>query len=176
MLNKWEKLVFLALFALGIGAALAGCKAVNTVAAGIADKSLSGSGVVSVQRVGIDPENQTPVLRSTVITGDYASAKAGEVAFQYRRRKSPSIFNKDAVSEETTINYIGGKKDLSRAEALAKADLNQAILDGNSGNAGKTDSGVADDSGGVEAVKAPAAAETAAVTQTPAETTGEASK
>ena len=107
-------------FALGLAAG--GCKAVNTLAQGVAEKSLSGSGTVSIQRVGVDPETNTPVLKSTVVTGDYASARNGDHALQYRRRKSPSIWNKDAVEEEVTINCVGSKEYADRALELARKD------------------------------------------------------
>ena len=105
---------------------LAGCGTTQTLAKGVSEKSLSGSGTVAVQRVGIDDETKTPVLKSTVITGDYASAHDGDYAFQYRRRKSPSIFNKESVAEEVTINYIGTKEQLAAALELARNDAETA--------------------------------------------------
>ena len=102
--------------------ALAGCTAVNRLAEGVAEKSLSGSGTVSIQRVGVDPETNTPVLKSTVVTGDYASARHGDYALQYRRKKSPSIWNKDAITEEVTINCVGTREYAEAALGLAKDD------------------------------------------------------
>ena len=110
-----------AVFAL-LAAGLTGCGTTQTLAEGVAEKSLSGSGTVAIQRVGVDPETKTPVLKSTVITGDYASARNGDYAFQYRRRKSPSIFNAEAVTEEVTINYIGTKKYAIKALEIARKD------------------------------------------------------
>lgn len=108
---------------------LAGCSTANKLAEGVSEKSLSGSGTVAIQRVGIDDETKTPVLKSTVITGDYASARNGDYALQYRRRKSPSIFNKDAVTEEVTINYIGTKKQALAALEIAKKDVEAATAE-----------------------------------------------
>ena len=105
---------------------LAGCSTAQTLAQGVSEKSLSGSGTVAIQRVGIDDETKTPVLKSTVITGDYASARNGEYALQYRRRKSPSIFNKDSVTEEVTINYIGTKEEISAALEIVREDAKKA--------------------------------------------------
>ena len=105
---------------------LPGCGTMNQLAKGLSDKSISGSGTVSIQRVGIDDETKTPVLKSTVITGDYASAHNGDYALQYRRKKSPSIFNKDAITEEVTINYIGTKEQALAALELAKKDIEAA--------------------------------------------------
>ena len=105
---------------------VAGCGTSQTLAKGVSEKSLSGSGTVAIQRVGIDDETKTPVLKSTVITGDYASARDGEYAFQYRRKKSPSIFNKDAITEEVTINYIGTKEQALDALDLARKDTEKS--------------------------------------------------
>ena len=98
------------------------CGAALTLAQGVSEKSLSGSGTVAIQRVDIDDETKTPVLKSTVVTGDYASARNGDSAFQYRRRKSPSIFNTSAVTEEVTINCIGTKEEVAAARELAEKD------------------------------------------------------
>ena len=105
---------------------LAGCSTTQKLAEGISEKSISGSGTVAIQRVGIDDETKTPVLKSTVITGDYASTKNGDYALQYRRRKSPSIFNKDAITEEVTINYIGTREQALTALEIAKKDVEAA--------------------------------------------------
>ena len=105
---------------------LAGCGTVRKLAEGVAEKSLSGSGTVSIQRVGVDPETNTPVLKSTVVTGDYASARHGDYALQYRRKKSPSIWNKDAVEEVVTINCIGTREYAEEALELAKRDSSAA--------------------------------------------------
>ena len=100
-----------------------GCSGVNTALGGLAEKSLSGSGTVAIQRVGVDPDTAAPVLKSTIITGDYASAPEGTYALQYRRRIAPSIFNSAAVSHEVTINYIGTADRLADAVGLVRSDL-----------------------------------------------------
>lgn len=100
-----------------------GCSGVNSALGGLAEKSLSGSGTVAVQRVGVDPDTAAPVLKSTIITGDYASAPEGTYALQYRRRTAPGIFNSAAVSHEITLNYIGTADRLSDAVGLVRFDL-----------------------------------------------------
>ena len=105
--------------------ALTGCSGVNSALGGLAEKSLSGSGTVAIQRVGVDPDTAAPVLKSTVITGDYASAPEGTYALQYRRKIAPSIFNSSAVSHEVTVNYIGTADRLADAVGLVRADLEQ---------------------------------------------------
>lgn len=100
-----------------------GCSGINTALGGLAEKSLSGSGTVAIQRVGIDPDTAAPVLKSTIITGDYASAPEGTYALQYRRRIAPSIFNSASVSHEVTINYIGTADRLADTVGLIRSDL-----------------------------------------------------
>ncbi|MBR4253515.1 MAG: hypothetical protein IKQ16_00320 [Lentisphaeria bacterium] len=102
---------------------LTGCSGVNSALGGLAEKALSGSGTVAIQRAGIDPDTASPVLKSTVITGDYASAPEGTYALQYRRRTAPGIFNSAAVSHEVTVNYIGTAEHLADAVGLVRADL-----------------------------------------------------
>ena len=106
-----------------IAAALCSCTGVNTAMGGLAEKSLSGSGTVAIQRVGVDPDTAAPVLKSTIIAGDYASAPGGAYALQYRRKTAPSIFNSTAVSREVTINYIGSAERLDDAVELVRGDL-----------------------------------------------------
>ena len=106
-----------------IAATLCSCSGVNAAMGGLAEKSLSGSGTVAIQRVGIDPDTAAPVLKSTVISGDYASAPGGAYALQYRRKTAPSIFNSTAVSREVTINYIGSAERLDDAVELVRDDL-----------------------------------------------------
>ena len=102
---------------------LTGCSGVNSALGGLAEKSLSGSGTVAIQRVGVDPDTAAPVLKSTIITGDYASAPEGTYALQYRWRIAPAIFNSSAVSHEVTINYIGTADRLADAVRLVRTDL-----------------------------------------------------
>ena len=102
---------------------ITGCSGINNALSGLAEKSLSGSGTVAIQRVGVDPDTAVPVLKSTVITGDYASAPEGTYALQYRRKIAPSIFNSSSVSHEVTINYIGTSDHLEDAVRLVQSDL-----------------------------------------------------
>ena len=104
-------------------AVLTGCSGINSALGGLAEKSLSGSGTVAIQRVGIDPDTAAPVLKSTIITGDYASAPEGTYALQYRRKTAPGIFNSSAISHEVTINYIGSADRLEDAVRLVQTDF-----------------------------------------------------
>ena len=132
-------------------AVLGGCTGVGTAIGGLAEKSLSGSGTVAVQRVGIDPDTAAPVLKSTVISGDYASAPDGAYALQYRRRIAPSIFNSTAVSREVTINYIGTAERLEEAVDLVRGDLIRFEQEETGPDAGSAESAPDNGSSGAEA-------------------------
>ena len=111
-------------FTLAIAVVLfTGCSGVNAALGGLAEKALSGSGTVAIQRIGVDPDTAAPVLKSTIITGDYASAPEGTYALQYRRRIAPSIFNSSSVSHEVTINYIGTAERMADAVGLVLSDF-----------------------------------------------------
>ena len=120
---------------------LTGCAGVNSALGGLAEKALSGSGTVAIQRVGVDPDTAAPVLKSTIVTGDYASAPEGTYALQYRRKIAPGIFNSDAVSHEVTINYIGTADRLADAVELVRTDLDSevhfTVYDSTSAQSGK---------------------------------------
>ena len=104
-----------------------GCAGVNSALGGLAEKALSGSGTVAIQRVGVDPDTAAPVLKNTIVTGDYASAPEGTYALQYRRKIAPGIFNSDAVTHEITINYIGTADRLADAVGLVRTDLDSEV-------------------------------------------------
>ena len=121
---------FVLLFILAaMATTLMGCSGVNSALGGLAEKSLSGSGTVAIQRVGVDPDTAAPVLKSTIITGDYASAPEGTYALQYRKRSAPGIFNSSAVSHEVTINYIGTADRLADAVGLVRTDLDSEQME-----------------------------------------------
>ena len=121
---------FVLLFILAaMATTLMGCSGVNSALGGLAEKSLSGSGTVAIQRVGVDPDTAAPVLTSTIIPGDYASAPEGTYALQYRKRSAPGIFNSSAVSHEVTINYIGTADRLADAVGLVRTDLDSEQME-----------------------------------------------
>ena len=120
---------FLLFFIVTATGLFTGCTGVNSALGGLAEKALSGSGTVAIQRAGIDPDTALPVLKSTIITGDYASAPEGTYALQYRRKTAPGIFNSAAISHEVTINYIGTADRLADAVGLVRVDLGSSPSD-----------------------------------------------
>lgn len=95
---------------------LSGCKTAETLAKGVAQKSVSASGVFTMNRGGLDTATQTPELLSLFIWGDYTSVVPGDELFRYEESESPSIFNKESISKSKKIFFASGDK--SRMDAV----------------------------------------------------------
>lgn len=77
-----------------------GCKATETLAAGITTKNVSGNGTVVDSRIGIDPDTRIPALKTVFISGDFATVKAGTNQISYREESSASIWNASSVTKK----------------------------------------------------------------------------
>ena len=97
---------------------LAGCTALNTVAKGIARKSISGSGAFLYNRVGLDAATQTPEVIGIFVWGDYSSVAAGDEIFRCEESIDASVFNASAVSRKKKIFFVTGDKE--RMDAVMK--------------------------------------------------------
>lgn len=105
---------------------ITGCKTSETLAKGISNKSISASGVFTMNRGGLDTATQTPELLSLFIWGDYTSVFPGDEIFRYEESESPSIFNKESISKSKKIFFASGDK--ARMDAvinkLTKKEVN----------------------------------------------------
>ena len=98
---------------------LAGCNTANTLAKGVSEKSISASGVFTMNRAGLDKTTQTPELLNLFIWGDYASVQPGDEIFRYEESEDASIFNSDAVNKNKKIFFATGDK--KRMDAVINA-------------------------------------------------------
>lgn len=80
--------------------ALTGCKATETLAAGITTKNVSGNGTVVDSRIGIDPDTKIPALKTVFISGDFATVKSGTNQISYREESSASVWNASSVTKK----------------------------------------------------------------------------
>lgn len=81
----------------------AGCTTAETIAAGITEKSITGSGSLTHSKVGIDPETKTPELETLIVSGDYSSIRKGETLIRIEEFEDASIFNSSARSRRRKI-------------------------------------------------------------------------
>lgn len=84
---------------------VAGCKAPETIAKGISEKSIAISGAFSYGRAGLDQTTQTPELLSLFGWGDYVSVTPGTELFRMEESEDGSVFNADAISKKRKIFF-----------------------------------------------------------------------
>ena len=89
---------------------LTGCKAPETLAGGIAEKSLSGSGTFIHSKVGVDSVNHLPELSGLFVWGDYTSVVPGDEIFRYEETEDASIFNSQSKTKKKKIFFATGDK------------------------------------------------------------------
>ena len=82
---------------------LTGCKTAETIAAGISEKSITGSGTVTHSRVGLNRDQQTPEIETLIVSGDYSSIREGEMIIRIEESEDASIFNSSAKSTRKKI-------------------------------------------------------------------------
>ena len=82
---------------------LSGCQSSQTIAKGISEKSITGSGTVTHSTVGIDPDTKTPVMETLIVSGDYSSIRQGETIVRIEESEDASIFNSSAKSTRKKI-------------------------------------------------------------------------
>ncbi len=121
--------LFLMMMAFGV--VLTGCTALNTVADGIAGKSISGSGTVVKNVVGLDTQTQTPELSSLVVVGDYTSIANGDEILRYEVLEDASIFNSNSKSK--TVKLFFASSDKTRMDAALTKVADNIKTDGDSG-------------------------------------------
>lgn len=113
------KPITLTLAILAAAFALAGCTTAQTLAGGVAEKAVSGTGVVTVQRVGLNATTQTPELFNLFVKGTYASITDDLDFIQYHVTEDSSIFNSAAKSR--TISFTFGSSSKERTDAVVTA-------------------------------------------------------
>ena len=87
-----------------------GCKAPETIAKGISEKSIAISGAFSYSRAGLDQTTQTPELLSLFGWGDYVSVTPGTELFRMEESEDCSVFNAQAKTKKRKIFFASGDK------------------------------------------------------------------
>lgn len=109
----------IALIIMGAMLLVSGCQTANTLAEGMSEKSISASGVFTLNRAGLDKTTQTPEMLNLFIWGDYASIQPGDEMFRYEESEDASIFNSAAKSKNKKVFFATGDK--SRMDAVINA-------------------------------------------------------
>lgn len=105
-----------------------GCKSINNLTEGISEKSISGSGTVVLNRVGLDKTDKTPELFSLFVWGDYTSVVPGDEVMRYEAVDDASIFNSNAKTTKIKMFYSSGDKArMDKFITAVKADAEKRL-------------------------------------------------
>lgn len=79
----------------GIFAAVlfAGCATSEQIARNLNVKNVNGSGLITDNRIGIDTETKTPVLKSVVISGDFQTIRSDGNYINFKQEESGAWYN-----------------------------------------------------------------------------------
>lgn len=97
-----------------------GCATSEQLAKNLNAKNVAGSGLITDNRIGIDPETKSPVLKSVVISGDFQTIKADGNYINYKTESSGAWYNAENKTEKTTLT-ITTDKTASLADILKYA-------------------------------------------------------
>ncbi len=107
-----------------------GCAAAEKVAESLAGKNVAGSGFLSIQKIGVDPETRIPEMKSTVISGDFQTIKAGSNYFNYREEESGAWYNAENRTRRQSLTITAGDNaDLAELLQYALKTLQQPALE-----------------------------------------------
>lgn len=109
----------ISLIAMGVLLLLTGCQTAETLAQGVSEKSISASGVFTLNRAGLDKTTQTPELLNLFIWGDYTSVQPGDEIFRLEENEDASIFNSSAITKKKKVFFATGDK--ARMDAVINA-------------------------------------------------------
>ena len=115
----------------GIMAIVTGCATAETVAQGITTKNVSGNGTVIDSHVGLNVETKIPELKTTFISGDIATVKAGTNAISYREESAASMWNAQSVTKKRflAITLTDGGDVPATIKAVAEVIARQEAED-----------------------------------------------
>ena len=109
----------ISLFVASLIAVLNGCTAVDTIAAGISEKAISGEGMFGVSKIGIDAATKTPTLQAVLVRGNYTSVPVGIEFLEYSESTDRSIWNPEAFTYKKRLVF--GSAERSRMDEVIQA-------------------------------------------------------
>ena len=94
---------------------LSSCTGLERIAEGIREKNLSGNGTFISSHLGLNENTKIPEIKTTFISGDMASIRAGTNAVSYRQERSSSIWNAESITEKRFLSItLSEKEDVSK--------------------------------------------------------------
>lgn len=115
MKKHFEKIPVSLLAAAALPFLLSSCTGLEKIAEGIREKNLSGNGTFISSHLGLNENTKIPEIKTTFISGDMASVRAGTNAVSYRQERSSSIWNAESITEKRFLSItLSEKEDVSK--------------------------------------------------------------
>ena len=74
---------------------LSGCATSEQLAKNLNAKNVAGSGLITDNRIGLDPETMSPVLKSVIISGDFQTIRSDGNYLNFKREESSAWYNSE---------------------------------------------------------------------------------
>ena len=115
MKKHFEKIPVSLFAAAALPFLLSSCTGLERIAEGIREKNLSGNGTFISSHLGLNENTKIPEIKTTFISGDMASIRAGTNAVSYRQERSSSIWNAESITEKRFLSItLSEKEDVSK--------------------------------------------------------------
>ncbi len=89
---------------------LCGCAASEQLAKNLNSKNVQGNGLITDNRIGIDPETLSPVLKSVVISGDFQTIKSDGNYFNFKREESSAWYNAENRTKKLQLTITASSE------------------------------------------------------------------
>lgn len=91
-----------------------GCATSEQIARNLNTKNVNGSGLITDNRIGVDPETKTPVLKSVVISGDFQTIRSDGNYINFKQEESGAWYNAQNKTKKTQLTITcKDKSDLA---------------------------------------------------------------
>ena len=89
---------------------LCGCAASEQLAKNLNSKNVQGNGLITDNRIGLDPETLSPVLKSVVISGDFQTIKSDGNYFNFKREESSAWYNAENRTKKLQLTITASSE------------------------------------------------------------------
>lgn len=89
---------------------LCGCATSEQLAKNLNSKNVQGNGLITDNRIGLDPETLSPVLKSVVISGDFQTIKSDGNYFNFKQEESSAWYNAENKTKKLQLTITASSE------------------------------------------------------------------
>ena len=89
---------------------LCGCATSEQLAKNLNSKNVQGNGLITDNRIGIDPETLSPVLKSVVVSGDFQTIKSDGNYLNFKREESGAWYNAENKTKKLQLTITASSE------------------------------------------------------------------